>query len=38
MKTYSITVTFIEPLLGTAPMNKEIYSEFIASKGEGNGD
>jgi hypothetical protein len=29
---YSVTVEFTEPLLGTAPKNKEIYTDFVASK------
>jgi hypothetical protein len=32
VKTYDVTVTFTEPLLGTAPLNKELYSEYIAAR------
>ena len=32
MKKIHIKITFVEPLLGTAPNNPEIYDEFIASK------
>jgi hypothetical protein len=29
---YALVLTFTEPLLGTAPRNKEIYSDYIASR------
>jgi len=32
MKTIKAKITFVEPILGSTPNNKEIYSEFIASK------
>ncbi len=32
METYKVKLTFIEPLLGTVPMNREIYEEYIATK------
>ena len=32
MKTYDVELTFIEPMLGTVPKDKELYSNFIASK------
>ena len=32
-----ITATFTEPLLGTAPMDKEIYSTYIADQRPANG-
>ena len=32
MKTSRVTLTFLEPLLGTAPGDKEIYAKFIATK------
>lgn len=32
MKKIHVTATFIEPLLGTAPKNEEIYRDFIGSK------
>lgn len=37
---YNITITFTEPLLGTAPLDKEIYSTYIADRrvAEGNGE
>lgn len=34
MQSYDVTLTFTEPLLGTAPLNKEIYREYIASKAQ----
>ena len=34
---YNVTLTFTEPLLGTAPLDKEIYSTYIAEKRVGNG-
>lgn len=33
MDKYSIRLTFTEPLLGTAPLNKELYGDYIADKG-----
>lgn len=38
MITYDLTVTFSEPCLGTAPMNKELYTDYIATKKGSNGD
>lgn len=39
MPKFKITMTLTEALLGTAPLNKGLYSEFIASKAEnGNTD
>lgn len=37
---YKLRITFTEPLLGSAPLNAEVYTDFIASKLEasGNGD
>ena len=32
MKTLKVKLTFIEPVLGTAPKNEDIYRDFIASK------
>jgi len=32
MKQYLITLTFTEPLLGTAPLDKEVYTNYIADK------
>ena len=32
MDRYNVEITFIEPLIGTVPMNKEIYSDFVESK------
>lgn len=32
MKKIKVRITFQEPLLGTAPQNAEIYSDFIGSK------
>ena len=32
MKSYDVTVTFTEPLLGTAPLNKELYADYIAGR------
>jgi len=32
MKTYQVGITFIEPILGTVPKDKEIYTNYIASK------
>ncbi len=32
---YKVTLTFAEPLLGTAPLNKDLYAEYIASRVDG---
>jgi hypothetical protein len=32
MSKYTITLTTTEPILGTAPLNKELYAEYIASR------
>jgi hypothetical protein len=32
MDTYKIRITFIEPILGTVPKDKDIYESYIASK------
>jgi len=32
MTKYTVTLTLTEPLLGTAPLNKELYAEYIASR------
>lgn len=32
MKKIHVTATFIEPILGTAPKNEDIYRDFIGSK------
>lgn len=32
MKKMHVKITFIEPILGTAPKNEEIYRDFIGSK------
>ena len=32
MTLYTVTLTTTEPLLGTAPLNKELYAEYIASR------
>jgi hypothetical protein len=32
MSKYTITMTLTEPILGTAPLNKELYAEYIASR------
>ena len=29
---YAVALTFVEPILGTAPRNKELYTDYIASK------
>lgn len=34
MKTMKVKLTFLESILGTAPNNEEIYTEFIGSKAE----
>lgn len=31
MTTYRVSVAFTEPILGTAPLNKQIYADYIAS-------
>lgn len=38
MTTYDLRITFTEDVLGTAPMNKEIYTDFIATKRGAAGD
>lgn len=38
MPTYDLAVTFIEPCLGTAPMAKDLYTDYIATKRGANGD
>jgi hypothetical protein len=35
---YTVTITFTEPLLGTAPLDKEVYSTYIAEKRVENGE
>lgn len=35
MKNFTVTLTFTEPLLGTAPLNKELYTDYVASKATG---
>ena len=35
MNQYQITLTFTEPLLGTVPLNREVYADYIASRVEG---
>ena len=35
MNTYQIALTFTEPLLGTVPLNREVYADYIASRVEG---
>ena len=30
MEKYRVTVTFTEPLLGTAPLNRQLYTDYIA--------
>lgn len=32
MTLYTVTLTTTEPILGTAPLNKELYAEYIASR------
>lgn len=34
---YTVTITFTEPVLGTAPMDKEVYSTYIADNRPANG-
>lgn len=38
MNIFELSVVFIEPCLGTAPMNKELYTDYIATKRGTNGD
>lgn len=38
MKKYSVELKFIEPILGTVPKDKEIYSTYINSKIENTDD
>lgn len=38
MATYDLTVTFTEPCLGTAPMNEQLYTDYIATKRGANGN
>lgn len=39
MTQYKVRITFTEPLLGTVPMNQELYADYIATKlPDGNGD
>ncbi len=33
MDKYRVVLTFTEPLLGTVPLNKELYGDYIAAKG-----
>ena len=35
MNQYQIALTFTEPLLGTVPLNREVYADYIASKVNG---
>ena len=36
---YRITLTFLEPMLGTAPLDKQVYSSYIAEQtSKANGD
>jgi len=37
MDTYSVTLTFMEPVLGTVPKNKELYDDYILAKAEREG-
>jgi len=32
MTLYTVTLTTTEPILGTAPLNKDLYAEYIASR------
>lgn len=34
MQTYTVKIVFDEPLLGTAPMDEELYTNFIRAKAE----
>lgn len=38
MTTYDLTVTFTEPMLGTAPLNEQLYTDYIATKRGANGN
>ena len=38
MAKFAVTITLTEPILGTAPLNKELYAEYIATKMPDNGD
>ena len=39
MTQYKVRITFTEPLLGTVPMNSELYADYIATKlPDDNGD
>ena len=35
MQTYRVELTFTEPLLGTVPLNREMYADYIANRVEG---
>lgn len=37
-KWYRVKIVFAEPLLGAAPLNKELYKDYIATKANGNGN
>lgn len=37
MDTYSVTVTFVEPLLGTVSKSKSLYQDYILAKAEREG-
>jgi len=32
MNKYHVKLTFVEPLLGSTPMNKELYADYVATK------
>jgi hypothetical protein len=32
MNTFHVSIRFLEPLLGTAPLNAELYRDYVASK------
>ena len=38
LAVYSLHIEFSEPVLGTAPLDKEIFTNFIATKKGGPGD
>jgi hypothetical protein len=38
MEHYRVTLTFTEPLLGTTPLDKEVYTSYIQSRGTDNAD
>lgn len=39
MTKYKVAITLTEPLLGTVPMNQELYADYVATKlPDGNGD